>query len=316
MILRQYRPEDAASWDEFCRSCWQATFLHSRRFLSYHGTRFNDQSLILLDDDERFIGLFPAAQDPSCPEQIVSHPGITYGGLLHQGKLRGQEMINALEIISQFYRTCGYSTLLYKAVPNIYHQLPAQDDLYALFRAKAERVRVDLSCGIDLTQPQIKSKRRLRALKKADKSGLIVTSGNEHISSLWPVIVGNLASKHHASPVHSLEEMQLLGERFPEEINCIAGYLDGTIVAGLILFDSAMVSHAQYIAASPRGHNICALDKIFQQAIIRAESLHKHWFDFGISNEQQGQLLNQGLYRFKSEFGGGGIVHEFFKVAL
>jgi hypothetical protein len=36
----------------------------------------------------------------------------------------------------------------------------------------------------------------------------------------------------------------------------------------------------------------------------------------GISTEQQGTVLNDGLYRFKSEFGGGGVVHEFFEIDL
>ena len=39
-------------------------------------------------------------------------------------------------------------------------------------------------------------------------------------------------------------------------------------------------------------------------------------FDFGISTEAEGMILNEGLYRFKSEFGGGGVVHEFYEMRL
>jgi hypothetical protein len=44
--------------------------------------------------------------------------------------------------------------------------------------------------------------------------------------------------------------------------------------------------------------------------------LGARYFDFGVSNEQGGQILNEGLYRFKMSFGAGGVVHEFYEVAL
>ncbi len=61
-----------------------ATFLHTRRFLAYHQDRFKDVSL-LLANDKGIVGLFPAALDPAEARTVVSHPGITYGGLLHSG---------------------------------------------------------------------------------------------------------------------------------------------------------------------------------------------------------------------------------------
>jgi lipid II:glycine glycyltransferase (peptidoglycan interpeptide bridge formation enzyme) len=55
---------------------------------------------------------------------------------------------------------------------------------------------------------------------------------------------------------------------------------------------------------------------IFDCAIQAARAEGKQWYDFGISNENHGVVLNDGLYRFKSEFGGGGAVHEFYELAL
>ena len=42
----------------------------------------------------------------------------------------------------------------------------------------------------------------------------------------------------------------------------------------------------------------------------------RRWFDFGTSNERQGRFLNEGLYEFKSNFGGGGVAHEFYTLNL
>jgi hypothetical protein len=111
-------------WDDFIISCPMATFLHSRKFLSYHGDRFKDESVILCDEDGNWMGVFPAALDPNDNLKIISHPGSTYGGLLHQGKLLGSASIEALKLIADYYKKSGYSHLIYKAIPKFYHKVP------------------------------------------------------------------------------------------------------------------------------------------------------------------------------------------------
>jgi hypothetical protein len=44
-----YSEDLAPAWDEFCSSAINATFLHTRRFLAYHGNRFEDVSLIMME---------------------------------------------------------------------------------------------------------------------------------------------------------------------------------------------------------------------------------------------------------------------------
>lgn len=313
--LRSFEPSDAEEWDTFCEATHQATFLHTRRFLGYHGDRFQDQSLIL-EEDGRWVGLFPAALHPNDALCVVSHPGITYGGLLHSGGLRGEQMIMALSAIQRHYAALGYAKLNYKVVPSFYHQAPTQDDLYALFRLGASRTRCDLSSTIDLLRRLRVSERRRRSLKKALKMGVQVCEGQEYLPALWQVVADNLARKHETSPVHSLAEMSLLIDRFPENIRCVCGLLNDVVVAGVLLFSTPLVDHAQYIASSESGYETSALDAVFEHCIVSATTVGKRWFDFGISTENAGMLLNDSLYRFKSEFGGGGFVHEFYELDL
>jgi lipid II:glycine glycyltransferase (peptidoglycan interpeptide bridge formation enzyme) len=61
---------------------------------------------------------------------------------------------------------------------------------------------------------------------------------------------------------------------------------------------------------------VSALDAVFDGAIIDANRAGVRYFDFGTSNEDEGAVLNEGLYRFKAEFGGGGVAHEFFELDL
>lgn len=315
LTVRPYSQNDADIWDNFCKDALQATLLHTRSFLSYHGESFVDCSLII-EDEGKWVGLFPAALSPSDNTLVVSHPGVTYGGVLHQGILRGERMIEALTVIKQYYASLGLVKLLYKAVPTFYHQSPAQDDLYALFRLSAKKTRCDISSTIDLQHRLPISERRRRSLKKAIKAGVEIVEGRQYLPALWEVLCENLERKHGQSPVHKLEEIQLLAERFPENIRCVCGEVNGKVEAGTLIFTTPATYHAQYIASSEMGYDVSALDAIFEYCIQAAQQNGKRWFDFGISTEKSGLVLNDGLYRFKTEFGAGGAVHEFFELAF
>lgn len=317
MKIVPYQEEYALDWDEFVAASHASTLLHTRRFLSYHGSRFDDRSLLILNEKDRLIGVFPAALNPACKDMVVSHPGTTYGGLVHAGKLRGEQAVLALDLISRHYRSLGITRLRYKAVPHIYHVAPSQDDLYALFRLGALRYRCDLSSAIDLAARMPVSERRRRSLKSAQKHGVEIVVGTEYAATIWSVLLENLARKHNAQPVHTLQEILMLHERFPVQIEFVAAIHSGAVVAGTVLFHSPTVTHAQYIASSEAGYNLQALDALFEWCIERArqEGIVKY-FDFGISNENEGLFLNSSLYDFKAEFGGGGMVHEFFELAL
>ncbi|NDF13290.1 MAG: GNAT family N-acetyltransferase [Proteobacteria bacterium] len=312
--LVSYESRHAETWDAFCNGAANATFLHTRRFLSYHGERFKDLSLLVMDSG-KMVGVFPAAQALSDPGLVVSHPGITYGGLVHQGKLAGNRMIEALEAIVAHYAKGGYRRLHYKPLPFIYAAMPTQDDLYALFRLGGKRVRSDLSCCIDLAARRALSERRRRGLKKA-QAAVTLSSDPSLLGELWGVVAQNLARKHDARPVHTLEELNLLHERFPQQIQVRCALLAGVVEAGVVFFNAPRIWHAQYIAASEAAYEVTALDAVFDAAIVEAQQGGALYFDFGTSNEEGGKVLNDGLYRFKSEFGGGGVAHEFYELDL
>nr|WP_252716996.1 GNAT family N-acetyltransferase [uncultured Herbaspirillum sp.] len=314
MTVRYFGEPDTAAWDGFCEQASNATLLHTRRFLSYHGERFHDASLLIHEADT-LVGVMPAAVAPSDSTLVISHPGATYGGVVHHGQLNGNKMIEAIAEIQRFYADAGFTRLQYKPLPHIYARVPAQDDLYALFRAGAIRIRCDLSSTIDLAHRRPSSERRRRSLKKALKN-VSISSAPEHMDAVWHVLAENLHRKYDTKPVHTLAELQLLATRFPDAIRIQCGLVDGQVEAGVVLFCSAMVWHAQYIASSEKGYAVSALDAVFESLVDSAQNSHIRYFDFGTSNEEAGTVLNDGLYRFKSEFGGGGTAHEFYELAL
>jgi hypothetical protein len=316
MEVRPFSDTDVAAWDELVERSPMATLLHTRRFLSYHGDRFKDASTLVHDDRGRLVGAFPAAPDPDEPQAVVSHPGATYGGLVHDGSLTGGRALEALTSIASHYASCGYRQLQYRPVPWIYHRRPSGDDLYALFRLDAHRVRCDLSCAVDVHEGAKPSARRRRGLRKAERAGIQVVAGRSVVPDLWAVVESNLASRHDARPVHSLAEIMMLARLFPEHISFVTAELHGATVAGVVLFESHRTTHAQYIASTPAGNAVGALDSVFAACLEQAKEDGRRFFDFGTSNRKAGRILAETLFDYKAQFGGGGVAYERYELSL
>jgi len=315
-VVRSYEAGLAESWDDLIgRSC-NGTMMHTRRFISYHGDRFRDRSMVLEDRRGRLVGVFPAAEDPSDPEVVISHPGLTYGGLVHDGSVRGASMIGALEEIASRYRSVGCRRLRYKAVPSMYHTAPAEDDLYALFRLGAHRYRCDLAAAIDLSHREQVSQRRARSRRRAEAEGVSVDEDWGEIAGFWRILEDHLGSRHGVAPVHSLDEIRLLHDRFPDEIILIPAKIGEMLVGGTVLFLVGPVLHMQYTATTEEGRAKFATDPVMERAIDLAHKRGCRFFDFGTSTENQGWSLNQGLYQFKVSFGAGGVTYDHYQLDL
>jgi hypothetical protein len=244
----------------------------------------------------------------------MSHPGLSYGGFIHGGNLCGQDMLSAWGSVLQHYSARGFKSLCYKVVPTIYQRAPAQDDIYAIFRHSGRRYRCDLSVAIDLRFRLEASSRRKRGLKKALKAGVLLSENPTYVRELWDVLEQNLVEKHNARPTHNLDEIRYLYQQFPDNIFFLTATLNGALVAGIVLFLTPTVLHAQYICSNELGNSVCALDLVFAKAIEMAMRRDLRYFNFGICNDDNGHILNEGLYRFKSEFGGAGVAHEFYEI--
>jgi Acetyltransferase (GNAT) domain len=324
LTVRRYETRDVEEWDSLVAASWNGTFIHGRRFLSYHGQRFRDSSLVIEDDKGNMAGVFPAAVDPAQDDTIISHPGLTYGGVVHRGPLRGGAMLEALQAIAEAYRAAGFRRLIYKAVPHVYHKVPSADDLYALFRLDALRYRCDLSAAIDLASHVRLRKNRRNDLGNARRACVRIETGLSYLEAFWAVLEKNLRTKYDARPVHTLEEITRLHNMFPEQIECMVGKANDEVVAGVVLFRAERVTHLQYSSstvsqfADSRARRVAASahTAVLARAIEDSKDRGARYFDFGASNEREGRVLNQGLYQFKASFGAGGVVHEFYELRL
>jgi len=314
--VRPYAAADHDAWEQLAAESWNGTFLHSRRYMSYAEDEFVDASLVVEGRKGRIAGIFPAAVHQTDPALIESHEGISYGGLVHDGSLGGQQMLSALEAVADRYYHDGKRALRIKTVPHVYHRVPADDDLYALFRLGATRSRCHLASVIDVRNRPPPSKRRVRSLRKAERAGVRVERGAALLEPFWSVLTERLRSKHEARPFHTLPQMLRLQALFPEQIHCVAGTLEGRVVAGVVLFRTARVLHSQYIGSDDRGYETSALDLVLQACVDECRERGTRYLSLGNSTLYGGTVFSESLYRFKAEFGAGGVVHESYDLAL
>ena len=300
-------------WNNFLVECCQATFLHSRDYLDYHKNRFIERSLIIKIDN-KIAALFPAAEEKNKMNVIVSHPGITYVGLLFLRTIYGETLNQIFKEIFKFFFLSGIKEIVYKSVPIIYHESPAQDDIHSLICNGAKIIRTDLSCSIDLQNQPFIHLRRRRSLKNAKKYQLVIFNGFEEIEECWNVLTENLSSKFGEKPVHNIDEILYLYNLFPQNMDCYAVKFEKNIVASVLIYKTKLTWHAQYISSIIVGKKVNALDFIFNHIIESAKEKSIRWFDFGISTESEGLVLNNSLYTFKHEFGGGGTLCQFLSI--
>ncbi len=311
MRVRRYSPEDKQNWNDFVAKSKNATFMLNRNFMDYHSDRFVDHSLVISDAQRKIVALLPASERD---DVYFSHQGLTYAGFLVDFRMTLPLMVQVFDSVLQYLNERGFKRLVYKTIPTIYHTIPAEEDRYGLFLRNAKLYRRDTLTVIDYSRRLGFQERRLRSIKKALKRGLKVVETDAY-AQFWEILSNNLHSRHKVAPVHSLSEIKLLAGRFRKNIKLFASLEDEVMHAGAVVFDSRNVCHVQYNAASEEGKRCGALDIVLDHLIERYSS-SRNYFDFGVSNEDEGRYLNTGLTEYKEGFGGRTVVHDFYDMNL
>ena len=312
-IIR-YNAGKREEWDTFVRTSRNGTFLFERDYMDYHASRFCDCSLMIYRK-ESLIGLLPANWIEG-ERTLYSHQGLTYGGLVMSEELTSIRILDIFtEIINWIKANMGATKWIYKPIPYIYSQCPSQEDLYTLFRHEAKLQTRAIASVIDMTHRIPLRKGRKSSIKQSLTKGVTVC-GSDDIRNFWQILKQVLRDKHNATPVHSIEEMELLKSRFPENIRLYTVLSKkNEMLGGTIVYEMKDLIHIQYIAASNQGKEIGAIDALFAWLIDERYS-HKRYIDFGTSVEQGGRVLNEGLIRQKEAFGARGIVYDSYVMEL
>lgn len=309
--MQFYEPAFYSDWNKLVQNSKNGTFLFHRDFMEYHQDRFHDASVIIFKNDKP-IAIFPAN---TVYKTVFSHQGLTYGGLVYGSKLKFHSVLEIFKSVLQFYETEGFDTLNLKQLPAIYNAIPNDELQYIMFLLEAKLVRRDMLSVVNLSENIAFSKDRKDGVKRAIKNGLVVKNDNLFEDFWNRILIPNLKEKHDAKPVHSLEEIKLLHQRFPDNIKQFNVYQNDVLVAGTTIFVSDQVAHSQYISTNADKNQLGSLD-FLHDYLLKEVYKNKPFFDFGISNENQGKQVNSGLLYWKEGFGARAISQNFYSVPL
>ena len=308
--IRKYQSSDYSLWNEFVANAKNATFLFHRDFLEYHQDRFEDFSLLIFDEKNLLKAILPANR---VGENLYSHQGLTYGGLVLQQKSKFQEVIGMMKTILQFLQNQHIVSLQLKQLPTIYHESPSDEMEYLSFILNAKLCRRDCLSVINLETDFEFSSSRAEGIKRGTDLEL-EWKEEQDFTSFWnEILIPNLDQKFKTKPVHSLEEITFLKSKFPNNIRQFNVYKQGKIIAGTTVFESDFVSHSQYISADDSKNTTGSLDFLHNR-LITYTFLNKKYFDFGISNENQGKNINNGLLFWKEGFGARTVIQNFYEI--
>lgn len=306
----RYTPDQKQAWNDFVGRSKNGTFLLDRDYMDYHADRFTDHSLMVYRRDKLYA-LLPGNIGG---DTFYSHQGLTYGGIIMSDKTAAADVVQLFRLLNDQFRREGIHKVIYKPTPWIYHRQPSEEDLYAVVEVCGATVSRGLSSTISRDYQNKWYRIRECGARHAKQLGLTVEE-TEDYKPFWQVLSNNLRERYGLNPVHTVEEIEMLHRRMPDHIRLVVVREGDETIGGTVLYVSDRVVHSQYIAASPKGKQVHALDLLFDVVIRKALASHPY-FDFGISTEKRGTYLNEHLIYQKEGFGGRGVCYDWYEWTL
>lgn len=309
MEIIKYNSSKRKEWNDFLNSSKNGTFLLNRDFIEYHSDRFIDYSLMFYNK-KTLVALLPLNIDEN---NLFSHGGLTYGGFIVSRNITTVLMLDIFEKLLSFLKVNKIKKLVFKSIPHIYHKIPSEEESYCLFRYNFSLLKREISSTINMKTTNIRGK-KMNGYRKAIKLGLKINETSD-CSSIITIVNSNLNEKYNTKAVHTADELNSLKLNFKNEIKFLNLEMNNEIEGGAILFLANDVVHAQYVTTSKKAKQNRAIDFIIGYIHEQFRTEFK-WFDFGISTEKNGLILNKNLIKSKEEFGLSGICYDTYELNI
>lgn len=313
--VQQYTDTSQEDWDAFIHSSINGTFLSTRKFLNYHPpSRFTDHSL-LVKRGRNILAVIPASESfQDGKKNFMSHPGVTYGGLIFRGNPLIAEVGEVITAVEHYLITYGFNNVFLKQTPHIFHGSPAQTIDFALLYSGFASCRTELSTSIFLgsagSEDEVLASCNAKTRNQCRlgyKNDLSFRYTNDY-EAFHKMLEDNL-QLHQKSPIHTVEEMRFLADIFPDNIRLYGVFCDQEMIAGSWVFKFGnRVFHTQYLAMNYEFKKLAPMNFLILKLIVESVQASFQYFNFGVSTFEGGTKINWSLFKFKESFGGGGIM--------
>ncbi|MBQ7866650.1 MAG: GNAT family N-acetyltransferase [Clostridia bacterium] len=315
-LIYPYDESQCAKWDDFVmHHSVNGTFLHTRRFLSYHPEgRFEDASVMVYNKQELCAVLPAAAQTVDGRRMLRSHPGSTFGGpVFGEELLRASRLVELVADLDAYFQQQGFEACELKITSDLFSTRPTDALQYALYHAGyTDELEIAACLPVEgRTHDELVAEYSFNKrydMKKCLKAGITFREirTEEEIAAFYDLLCWNL-QKFDAKPVHTLEELlDFAHSRLKDEVIFLGVYdTDGRMVAGACLFHFAQtnVLHTQYLATAPDVKGYVPSTFLYD-AVIQTSLAHQvKTVSFGTSTHDRGRVLNTGLIQNKEGYG-------------
>ncbi|GAF03423.1 hypothetical protein [Saccharicrinis fermentans] len=291
----KYHSELKDEWNSFVEKADNFSFLFYRDYMEYHSDRFTDFSLMLYDK-RKLKALLPGSINNS---HFSSHPGLTYGGMIHQPAftfdkaqlyyahffdfLKRQAITSTTIKLQPFFYPSSYTQVQPFLLNNIHHATSSKD-IGAFIHCKNH------------TFPKSTIEKRKLQLDQ------FYVEENASLEEYWQMLKQNLATYHQSKPVHTLAEIENLQRTYPDHIKlfCIRNRTSHHIDAGTLYFDQGEIAKMQYIASSIQGRTNRATHALYYLFIKHLKS-RSEIIDMGTC--MKNNEVNTSLLYLKQRFG-------------
>lgn len=296
--VRPYEDCLKEQWENFIYHFANGNFIHYRSFLEYHGGRFEDAS-IMVWDGRRLMAVFPAHK---IGNQIFSHNGLSFGGWIFKEGLNNADQKAIVKLTITFFKEKGIRKITIRPIPDFYwkdsNSLGFKDYSCLGFNSIEEKATFLLPLPA-VNRRQISKRWKIR---KSHIKPLEVSESLDYEVFWNNLLVPLYSKKIGITPVHTLEEICKLKTLFPNKIRLFLVNEGKDLLAGIVVFETAMVAKLQYIASSDEGKKSRSLDYLMDH-IIKKDFRDKKFLDLGTVHHPLTNESVEGLITWKESWG-------------
>lgn len=311
-----YTNQLAELWDDFVENrSINGNFLHTRKFYNHHPqNRIDDQSYLFYKKN-KLIGVIGCCLLIKNDVPVfISHPRSTYGGFI-VGKDAGIEVSLAMvQLFVEEARKNGVKEIIIKNPFRIFYKKPCDEFDYALwyfgFQVLYRELEIAISTGRNMNIEANYTEGTRSGLHKAMKTLKVEESTDYRL--YWGLLENTLHERHKTTPTHSYSQFrELLKCVGNDKIKLFVTKKDEKVIAGLVLFIlNETCVHAQYIAYDLAFQNERPLNILLHEVSNWAQQNGYKYFNLGRANEDNGNIVNFNLFKFKESYGGRGVLRE------
>tara|TARA_B110000263_G_scaffold48656_1_gene40449 strand:+ start:871 stop:1821 length:951 start_codon:yes stop_codon:yes gene_type:complete len=301
-------------WDLFVLKSNNGTIFHSRKFLSYHKERNFQDCSFLFQNKNNVEALFTGA---IIDDVLYSHPGASFGGFIYN-QLSFEFGSKIVELLLEFAQQNNLKEIVIVPTPFIYYNQYNEVIEYCLYIKGFSMIEYYISSFVNLESNLLDQlhNRKKRYIKKMENEIEIKLS--KDLDGFYPILVNNKL-KHKTKPTHTLEELKVLMQQFPDEIKLLLSYQNNKIIGGALNFITNKNSCILFYNMIDYEYQSLQVASLQIYASLKwAQENNLKFLDIGVSQLYEGDKIvpHESLINFKEQFGAKAMIRKVMKLNL